>query len=68
MGLLTGLHVRYDKKSLFPRRGIASEGYREGGYVGLWNEMRRVAKGCSEGRQMVSTDRGRSRVVHAEMT
>ena len=27
-------------------------------YVGLWNEIRRVAKGCSEGRQMVSTSRG----------
>ena len=36
-------------------------------YVGLWNEIRRVAKGCSEDRQMVSTSRGGSRVVHAEL-
>ena len=36
-------------------------------YVGLWNGIRRVAKGCSEGRQMVSTGRGGSQVVHAEI-
>ena len=36
-------------------------------YVGLGNEIRRVLKGCSEGRQMVSTSRGGSRVVRAEM-
>ena len=42
----------------------ATQGAREGldgsseeGYVGLWNEIRRVPKGCSEG----------SRVVHAEL-
>ena len=31
------------------------------------NEIRRVAKGCSEGWQMVSASRGGSRVVHAEL-
>ena len=31
------------------------------------NEIRRVAKGCSEDRQMVSTIKGGSRVVHAEL-
>ena len=36
-------------------------------YVGLWNEIRRVAKGCSEGRQMVWTSRGGSQVVYAEL-
>ena len=39
-------------------------GASEGGYVGLGNEIRRVAKGCSEGRQMVSTGRGGSLVLH----
>ena len=39
----------------------------ERGYVGLSNEVRRMAKGCSEVRQMVSTGRGGSRVIHAEM-
>ena len=41
------------------------DGSSEGGCVGLWNEIRRMAKGCSEGWQMVSTSRGGSRVVHA---
>ena len=45
----------------------ALDGSSEGGYVGLWNEIRRVAKGCSEGLQRVSTSRGGSRVVHAEL-
>ena len=36
-------------------------------YVGFWNEIRRMAKGCSEGWQMVSKSRGGSRVVHAEL-
>ena len=43
------------------------DGAPEGGYVGLWNEIRRVVKGFSEGRQMVSTSRGGSGVVHAEL-
>ena len=47
------------------REGL--DGSSEGEYVSLWNEIRRVAKGCSEGRQMVSTSRGESRVVHAEL-
>ena len=42
-------------------------GASEGEYVGLKSEIRRVAKGCSEGRQMVSKGRGGSRVVLAEM-
>ena len=32
----------------------------------FWNEIQRVAKGCLEGRQMVSTSRGGSRVFHAD--
>ena len=33
----------------------ALDGSSEVGYVGLWNEIRRVTKGCSEGWQRVST-------------
>ena len=43
------------------------DGSSEGGYVGLWNEIRRVAQGCSEGRHVVSRSRGGIRVVHAEL-
>ena len=37
-------------------------------YAGLWNEVRRAAKGCTEGRQMVSTGSGGSRVIHEKIT
>ena len=47
------------------REGL--DGSSEGGYVSVLNEIRRMAKGRSEGRQMVSTNRGGSRIVHAEM-
>ena len=43
-------------------------GSSEGGCVGLWNEIGRVAKGCSKGGPMVSTSRRWSRVVHVELT
>ena len=46
------------------REGL--DGSSEGEYVGLWNEIRRVAKGCSQGGQTFSAKRGESRVVHAE--
>ena len=39
----------------------------EEGYVGLWNEVGRVVKDCTEGRQIVLTGRGGSRVIHAEI-
>ena len=37
------------------------DGSSEGGYAGLGNEIRRVAKGYPEGWQMISTSRGGSR-------
>ena len=36
-------------------------------YVGLWNNVRRVAKGSTEGRQMVSTGREESTLIHVRM-
>ena len=36
-------------------------------HYGSWHEVPRVAKSCTESRQMVSTGRGRVRGIHAEM-
>ena len=37
------------------------------GMLGLWNGVRKVAKGSKGGRQMGSTGSGGSRVIHIEM-